>query len=224
MDFALSSEQIMFRDSVAAFARKELADGALARAHSAQFPHDVAQKMAAAGLLGILLYEEDGGAGGTLMDAVLAIEEIAKFCPRSADVIQEGNFGAIRTLAAFATADQKQRYLAPLLRGEEVIAVGMTEPDAGSATTDLKTTATPHGQGFRINGSKVFPNPHADQYLVYVRYGPGVEGIGSVMLRRDAPGFSIGKESKFMSGNEWAPIFFDNVYVPPEDVLLPAGG
>ena len=158
------------------------------------------------------------------MDAVLAIEEIARYCPRSADVIQEGNFGAIRVLAHFANEDQKKRYLAPLLRGEEVIAVGMTEPDAGSATTDLKTTATPDGKGFRINGSKVFPNPHADQYLVYVRYGPGVEGIGSVMLRRSAPGFSIGKVSKFMSNADWAPIFFDNVYVPPEDVLLPAGG
>jgi alkylation response protein AidB-like acyl-CoA dehydrogenase len=224
MDFALTEQQQMFRDSVNAFARKELAEGALERAHSGEFPHDVAKKMADAGLLGILLPEADGGAGGTLMDAVLAIEEIAKYCPRSADVIQEGNFGAIRVLAAFANDDQKQRYLAPLLRGEEVIAVGMTEPDAGSATTDLKTTATPDGKGFRINGSKVFPNPHADQYLVYVRYGPGVDGIGSVMLRRSAPGFSIGKISKFMSGNDWAPIFFDNVYVPPEDVLLPAGG
>ena len=224
MDFALTEQQQMFRDSVATFARKELADGALERAHSGEFPHEIARKMAEAGLLGILLPEADGGAGGTLMDAVLAIEAIAKYCPRSADVIQEGNFGAIRTLAAFANPDQKKRYLAPLLRGEEVIAVGMTEPDAGSATTDLKTTATPDGKGFRINGSKVFPNPHADQYLVYVRYGPGVEGIGSVMLRRSAQGFSIGKVSKFMSGNDWAPIFFDNVYVPPEDVLLPAGG
>ena len=87
MDFALSEEQIMFRDSVAAFARKELADGALSRAHSAEFPHEVARKMAAAGLRGILLPEEDGGAGGTLMDAVLAIEQIAVYCPRSADVV-----------------------------------------------------------------------------------------------------------------------------------------
>ncbi|HYC45199.1 MAG TPA: acyl-CoA dehydrogenase family protein [Burkholderiales bacterium] len=224
MDFSLTPDQQMFRDSVAAFARRELSEGALERAHAAQFPHDIARKMSDAGLMGITLPEADGGGGGTLMDAVIAIEEIARFCPRSADVIQEGNFGAIRVLAHFATEDQKKRYLAPLLRGEEVIAVGMTEPDAGSATTDLKTTATPDGAGFRINGSKVFPNPHADQYLVYVRYGPGVEGIGSVMLRRSAPGFSIGKVSKFMSGNEWAPIFFDNVYVPPEDVLLPAGG
>ena len=224
MDFNLTEDQRAFRDAVAAFARKELAEGALARGQVPQFPHDIARKMSAAGLLGITLPEADGGGGGTLMDAVLAIEQVALVCPRSADVIQEGNFGAIRVLAHFATADQKQRYLQPLLKGDEVIAVAMTEPDAGSATTDLQTTATSDGAGFRINGQKVFPNPHADQYLVYVRYGPGVGGIGSVMLRRSAPGFSIGKPGKFMSGNSWAPIFFDNVYVPPEDVLLPAGG
>src|SRR5690606_28734964 len=114
--------------------------------------------------------------------------------------------------------------LAPLLKGEEVIAVAMTEPEAGSATTDLVTSATPDGAGYRINGRKVFPNPHADQYLVYVRYGPGVGGIGSVMLRRTAEGFSTGKPAKFMSGNDWATLYFDNVYVPPEDVLLGPGG
>lgn len=224
MDFTLTEQQRMFRDSVETFARKELADGALARAHAAEFPREVARRMANAGLLGITIPEADGGAGGTLMDAVLAIETVAAFCPRSADVIQEGNFGAIRVLARFANADQKQRFLAPLLKGEEIIAVAMTEPEAGSATTDLVTSAVPDGKGFRISGSKVFPNPHADQYLVYVRYGPGVGGIGSVMIRRGTKGFTVAKPSKFMSGAEWAPLYFENVYVPPEDVLLPAGG
>jgi alkylation response protein AidB-like acyl-CoA dehydrogenase len=224
MDFSLTAEQRQFADSVAAFARRELAEGAVARAHAAEFPREVARRMSSAGLLGITIAEADGGSGGTLMDAVIAIEQVAKVCPRSADAVAEGNFGAIRVLAHFGTDDQKRRYLAPLLKGEELIVVAMTEPDAGSATTDLKTAATPDGKGFRINGSKVFPNPFADQYLVYVRYGPGVDGIGSVMMRRNAKGFSIGKPSKFMSGANWAPIFFDNVYVPPEDVLLPAGG
>ncbi len=224
MDFSFTEQQRQFRDSVATFARKELAAGALARAHTPEFPRDVARLMAGAGLLGITIPEADGGTGGTLMDAVLAIEQVARFCPRSADAIAEGSFGAIRVLAHFGTDDQKRRYLDPLLKGDEPIVVAMTEPDAGSATTDLKTTATPDGKGFRINGSKVFPNPFADQYLVYVRYGPGVDGIGSVLLRRKAQGFSIGKPAKFMSGANWAPIFFENVYVPPEDVLLPAGG
>ncbi|MBI4205057.1 MAG: acyl-CoA dehydrogenase family protein [Betaproteobacteria bacterium] len=224
MDFALSAEQTAFQDTVRAFARRELEADALARAHSEEYPREVARKMAAAGLLGIALPEADGGQGGTLMDAVLAIEQVALVCPRSADLVQEGNFGAIRVLARFATEDQKKRFLAPILGGEEIIAVAMTEPEAGSATTDLVTAATPDGAGYRVSGTKVFPNPHADQYLVYVRYGPGVAGIGSVMIRRGTPGFTIGKPSKFMSGAHWAPLYFDNVYVPPEDVLLGAGG
>jgi len=224
MEFTLSEEQKAFQDSVRAFARRELEAGALKRAHSEEYPREVAKKMAGAGLLGITIPEADGGQGGTLMDAVLAIEQVALACPRSADLIQEGNFGAIRVLARFATDDQKQRFLAPLLSGDEIIAVAMTEPEAGSATTDLATSATPDGAGFRVSGTKVFPNPHADQYLVYVRYGPGVDGIGSVMIRRGTPGFAIGRTSQFMSGAHWGPLYFDKVYVPPEDVLLGQGG
>jgi alkylation response protein AidB-like acyl-CoA dehydrogenase len=224
MDFRLTPEQVSFQETVRAFAKRELERDALKRAHSEEFPREVAGKMAGAGLLGITIPEADGGQGGTLMDAVLAIEQVALVCPRSADLIQEGNFGAIRVLARFATEDQKKRFLAPVLRGEEIIAVAMTEPEAGSATTDLVTTAKPDGAGFRVTGSKVFPNPYADQYVVYVRYGPGVGGIGSVLIRRGTPGFTMGKPSKFMSGAHWAPLYFDNVYVPPEDVLLGAGG
>lgn len=224
MDFDLTDEQRMFSDMVRNFALRHLKDGALERAHKEEFPKELKQLFFENGLLGITIAEEDGGQGGTLMDAVIAIEQIAAVCPRSADIIQEGNFGAIRTLAQYASPDQKERFLKPILEGREVIAVGMTEPDAGSATTDLKTSATPEGNGFRINGAKVFPNPFADVYLVYVRFGPGVGGIGSVMLRRDTPGFTFGKTSQFMSGAAWAPMFFDNVFVPPEDVLLPAGG
>lgn len=224
MDFQLNEHQRILVKSVEDFARRELADGALARAHTPEFPHELAEKFAAAGLLGMTIPEAEGGHGGSLMDAVLAIETVARFCPRSADVIQEGNFGAVRVLARFSNDDQKKRFLEPVLTGKEIIAVAMTEPDAGSAVTDLKTTATPDGDGFRINGSKVFPNPHATLYLVYVRYAPGVNGIGSVMIPRDTPGFSIGKVSTFMSGANWAPLFFDNVYVPAKDVLLPEGG
>ena len=224
MDFTFTPEQQMFADTVRSFALRHLRDGALGRAQEEKFPRELKKLFHDNGLLGITIAEEDGGQGGTLMDAVIAIEQIALVCPRSADIIQEGNFGAIRTLAQYASPDQKERFLKPILEGREVIAVGMTEPDAGSATTDLKTTATPDGNGFRINGAKVFPNPFADVYLVYVRFGPGVGGIGSVMLRRDTPGFTFGKTSQFMSGAAWAPMFFDNVFVPPEDVLLPEGG
>src|SRR3546814_8646235 len=89
------------------------------------------------------------------MDAVLAIQEIAMVCPRSADVVQAGNFGAIRVLSQYGTPEQRERLLKPLLRGKALIAVAMTEPGAGSAVTELKTIATPDGDGWRISGEKV---------------------------------------------------------------------
>jgi len=226
MDFRLTSEQEQFRDSVRRFAEKQLAQGARERAHTTEYPWDVAKLMAKQGLLGIVMAPEDGGQGGTLLDAVIAIETVASACPRSADVVQAGNFGPIRVLAEYGTPLQKERYLKRLLAGEAVISVGMTEPEAGSAVTDLQTTAAPDGEGYRINGSKVFTThaPHAAVILTYVRYGPGVDGIGSVLIDTKAKGVRFGKRSKFMSGEDWAQIYFENVYVPPEMVLLKEGG
>lgn len=226
MKFELDEEQAMFRDSVATFANRNLAAGALERAHTDDYPWDVARLMAENGLLGITIDEEKGGVGGKLMDAVVAIEQIAAVCPRSADVIQAGNFGAIRTFAQFATPRQQEEYLKPLLAGDGLIAVAMTEPDAGSAVTELTTTAVPDGDGFRITGQKIFTTHglHATVFLVYVRYGPGTGNIGSVLVERGQEGFTFGKPVRFLSGEEWNPLFFDNVYVPKEKVLLGPGG
>lgn len=226
MRFELTEEQTMFRDSVAAFAQRNLAAGALDRAHSDDYPWDVAAMMAEQGLIGITIAEDKGGLGGSLMDAVLAIETVASVCPRSADVVQAGNFGAIRTFAQFATPEQKERYLAPLLQGEGLISVAMTEPNAGSAVTELTTTAVPDGDGFLVTGQKIFTThgTHATVFLVYVRYGPGTGNIGSVLIERGQEGFGFGKPVRFLSGEEWNPLFFDNVYVPREMVLLGPGG
>ncbi|KPK09451.1 MAG: acyl-CoA dehydrogenase [Betaproteobacteria bacterium SG8_39] len=226
MDFRLTEEQRLFADSVRGFAQKHLAAGAVARAHDPAHPFDVARLMAKQGLLGITMPEADGGQGGSLTDAVIAIEAVAAVCPRSADVIQAGNFGPVRVLAEFASAEQKAKYLAPILAGETVVCLGMSEPEAGSAVTDLKTTATPDGDGFRVSGSKVFSThgPYASVILAYVRYGPGVGGIGSMLIEPGWDGVSFGKHSSFMSGEEWVQIYFENVYVPPENVLLGPGG
>ena len=226
MDFNLTEEQAMFRDSVAAFADRHLRDGALQRAHSDDYPWDVARQMAEAGLIGITTSADDGGAGGTLMDAVIAIQEVAMVCPRSADVVQAGNFGAIRVLAQYGSDEQKARILKPLLDGKALIAVAMTEPGAGSAVTELKTMATPDGDGWRISGEKIFTTHglHATVFLVYVRFGPGLDGIGSVLVERGAEGFSFGQPSRFLSGEDWNTLYFDNVHVGPENVVLGPGG
>ena len=226
MDFRFSPEQEQFRDAVRRFAEKHLKAGALARAHAAEYPWDVARLMAGQGLLGITAAPADGGQGGTLMDALIAIEAVACVCPRSADVVQAGNFGAIRVLAEYGTPPQKDRYLKRLLSGEAVISVGMSEPEAGSAVTDLATTAKPDGDGYVVNGSKVFTthSAYAEVYLAYVRFGPGVGGIGSVLIDTRAPGVRFGQRSKFMSGEDWAQVYFEDVRVPADMVVLKEGG
>lgn len=226
MNFSLTPEQTDLQTSVRRFAEKHLRSGALARAHARDYPWDVARMMAEQGLLGITIAQEDGGIGGSLMDAVIAIETIASVCPRSADVIQAGNFGAIRVLAEYGSDLQKEKYLRPLLAGTRLIAVGMTEPEAGSAVTELKTTATRDGEGWRINGSKIFTThgPHADFILAYVRFGRGTQGIGSVLVETNTQGVKLGNRSSFMSDEEWAEIHFDNVYVPDAQLVLGEGG
>ena len=160
------------------------------------------------------------------MDAVIAIETVASICPRSADVVQSGNFGAIRTFGEYATKDQQKRFLEPLLKGEKIITVSMSEPEAGSAVTDLSTSATPDGDGFRINGTKVFGShsPEADLFLVYVRFAPSLSGIGSVIVERGMEGLTQGHPVRYLGGEEWAQLYFEDVYIGSENVILGEGG
>lgn len=226
MDQFLTEDQRFFRDAVQKFAQEQLAAGSAERARQSHFDKATIQQLVDMGLIGITLPEADGGHGGTLMDAVIAIQEVALACPRSADIVQAGNFGAIRTFAEYATAYQKERFLPALLSGEAFISVGMSEPEAGSAVTELKTSVTPDGDGYRLNGTKIFGthSADADLFLIYCRFGPGVGGIGSILLERGTEGFEIGERSAFMNGEDWAQLYFDNAYIPPENVLLGAGG
>ncbi|MFF7476936.1 acyl-CoA dehydrogenase family protein [Streptomyces sp. NPDC008092] len=222
----LTEAQRDFAASVQAFARKHLADGALRRAHDPAFPWDVAKLLADQGLLGIALPEADGGQGGSLMDAVIAIQEIGAVCPKSADIVQAGNFGPLRTFAEYATAEQKARWLPGLLAGRKLIALGMSEPQAGSAVTELRTTARQDGDFCVLDGTKIWSthSVDADLFLVYVRFGPGVGGIGSVLVERGTSGLSHGEPSEYLSGERWAQLYFDGCRIPKDNVLLGPGG
>ena len=226
MDFELTEDQNIFSDSVRKFAANTLAADSVARANSDSYPWDVAQKFGEMGLLGITIPEEKGGVGGTLTDAILAIQAVAEFCPRSADVIQAGNFGAIRTFAEYASPAQLKKYLPDLLAGKGVMSVGMSEPDAGSSVTDLKTSATPDGDDFLINGSKVFGtnSVEANLFLIYLRFGPGTDNIGSAIIEKGTPGFDIGPSYRYMNGEAWSPLYFDNCRIPKASILLGPGG
>src|SRR3954464_189197 len=117
MNFDFTEEQKLFAEAVRKFAQAQLEKDALKRAHEPRFPFDVAKLMSQQGLMGITIPEADGGQGGSLMDAVIAIEQTAAVCPRSADVVQFGNFGPIRTFAEYGTDYQKKKWLSECLAG-----------------------------------------------------------------------------------------------------------
>src|SRR5690606_33833554 len=187
---------------------------------------EIAQLLAEQGLFGIAFPEKDGGQGGTLMQAVLAIQEVALVCPKSADIVQAGNSGPIRTFVEYATEEQKARFLPDLLAGKKLISLGMTEPDAGSALTELRTSAVADGDDYIINGTKIFSthSPEADLFLIYLRFGPGLDNIGSVLIEKGTPGFTVGKPSSFMNGEQWSQLYFENARIPGKNVLLGPGG
>jgi alkylation response protein AidB-like acyl-CoA dehydrogenase len=213
-------------DSVNAFAQRHLAADALERAHDPRYSWETARLLGEQGLLGLTISEADGGQGAGLATAVAVIQAVAQHCPKSADILQAGNFGAIRTFAEFGTAEQKAAYLPGLLSGRGLIALGMSESEAGSAATELTTTATEDGDDVVIDGTKIWSTHSVDAtlFLIYVRFGPGTHNIGSVLVERGDPGFTHGNPSTYMSGETWAPLHFDGCRVPRSRILLGPGG
>ena len=172
MSLDLTDEQVAFAESVRASAHDRLGQSALRRADEPGYAWDAARLLADQHLLGLTI-AEDGGQGASLMEAVIAIQEVARVCPKSGDVIQASNFGAIRTFAEYASPELKERYLPDLLAGRSLLALAMSEPEAGSAVTDLKTSAVADGDAYLLNGSKVFSthSPDASAFLVYTWTG-----------------------------------------------------
>ncbi len=227
MDFRFTEEQELFRRSVRDLARRHFA----ARAFTwddgdGEYPWENARVLAEHELLGMRIPVEEGGSGASLMDCVIAITEITKVCPHTGDVFQAGNFGAIQQIAFLGSPFLKREVLPRLLRGETIITAGMTEPNAGSAVTDLRTTARFDGDDVVINGAKVF-NSHGDSagyFCVWCRFGQGVESSGAVVVPATAPGFTRGRTERYMSGEHHTSLFFDECRVPRDYVLLSEHG
>lgn len=226
MSSVMSEERKELVGMVRSFAEKELAPGALERAHEAGYSWEIAEQFGELGLLGLTIPEEFGGQGAELGDAVAVIQEVAMHCPKSADILQAGNFGAIRTFAQFATDEQRGKYLPDLLAGKALMALGMSEPGAGSAATELVTSAVEDGDDYIINGTKIWSTHSVDAtiYLIYVRFGEGTSNIGSILVERNTPGFTVGNAADYMSGEQWAELHFDNCRIPKKNVLLGPGG
>lgn len=231
MDFSLSDEQQALQDSVRQFAQKELPDIAREIEESDEPPSlEVRKRFAELGYLGVNLDSEYGGAGGSHLDAVIVLEEIAKISIGVAFPIFESCFGPCLAIAHFGNDHLKNWLLPKICSGDLVLAVSMSEPGAGSALTDLTTKAVLEGGKVVLNGTKRWCSGagHSEAYVVYCRMSdePGAKGIGAVVVEKGADGFSFGKRDHHMGfrGIYSADMYFDKVEVPTENILVPAGG
>ena len=194
------------------------------------FPHDERKYLGSLGLLGICLPERFGGSGAPLLHALVVIEELAKECRPAAFQVFEANTGPARVLALLGTEEQQSRFLPGVIAGETAMALAISEPDAGSAATDMTTRAKSTGGDFTVNGAKrwISNGSEADCYLVYARLGdePGARGIGAIIIEADRPGVSFGARERLMGfrGIPSADVIFDDVLVPGDNLLVPAGG
>jgi len=226
MDFELSDEQRDLVAAVGALARREFAPRAYSWEKEGRFPREYLPLLAKQGLAGITIPETDGGIGGTLVDAVLVIETIARIDPTAGDCIQAMNFGAIQQLAQHGSPDLKTRYLGPCLRGEAMVTISMTEPEAGSAVTDLRTTARRESDEVVLNGRKIFTSnaEHADAFVVWARFGGNSRDAGAVVVPRDTPGFTIDTSHHFMSGEPYGMLYLEDARVPAKNILIESDG
>jgi butyryl-CoA dehydrogenase len=192
-------------------------------------PIEERARLADLGLLGICLPTEQGGGGLDLYSALIAIEEMAKRNQVAAFQIFEANTGPARVIDLLGTPEQKERFLPPIAAGETTLALSISEADAGSAATELKTTARLDGDTYVIDGTKRWCSGggHAEQYLVYVRLDgvPGAKGVGSIIVDGDAEGVSYGPQEQLLGlhGVPSADINFDSVRVPKENLVTGVG-
>ena len=231
MDFQLSTEQQLLQTTVREFADRECRELAAQWDRDGHIADDtVIRKMVDLGLVGMCLPPQYGGGGQDLLSAVIAIEQLARVSPLCAAAVFESNVGPVRVIELFGTDAQKERFLPRVCQGRMQISVGMTEAEAGSALTDLRTEARKVDGGWRLNGRKVFctGGGHSEAYMVYCRFDGvgGAKGIGALLVEKGTPGFSFGKQERFMGmrGFPSCDLVFEDCVVPEENLIVPAGG
>jgi alkylation response protein AidB-like acyl-CoA dehydrogenase len=230
MDFNLTDEQRMLVETLRLMGDRENFKALAARVDATgEFPFHLVKKYADMGLLGMSLSPEYGGGGQPAINAILAIEELAKFSPMIASPVFESNVGPVRVIDLHGTEAQKGAILPGVCRGDLSVSVGMTEPDSGSDLTALATRAVEDGDDYVLNGRKIFISGagHASHYMVYVRFGnaPGYKGIGGILVEKGTSGFSFGKQEEFMGlrGMPSCDLIFEDARVPKENVVIEAG-
>ncbi len=231
MDFELTAQQKALQDAAREFATKEMREVARELEQTNEpLSKDWKARYAEMGFLGINTPEAYGGLGLGNLDALVVLEEFAKIHPAVAFPIFEACVGPIKAIERFGTDSLKSSLIPEVTSGRAVVAVAMSEPDAGSALTDLKTTAKHQDGQIILNGTKRWctGGGSADGYVVYCRLSDamGAKGVGAVYVPDGAAGLTFGAREELMGfrGTTTADIFLDNVQVPVDHLIVPAGG
>lgn len=229
MDFDLPPQHATFRAAV-----RELAQGVVQplaeevdREH--RFPEKAIRAAAEAGLMGVLIPREYGGAGLDALAFAVCIEELAQACASTSVIVDVHTSVGSEPILLFGNDEQKRKWLPRLATGELLGAFALTEPAAGSDAASLKTTARRNGDGYVLNGTKVFITNigRAGVYIVFARTGPGARaaGVSAFIVPADTEGLRVGQVFKKMGlhGSPTGELVLEDVMVPAANRLAGEG-
>lgn len=222
MDFGLSEDDARMVELIDRVAMEKFRPTAFEDRDNFQRPLENMRLLGELGILGVCMPEAVGGRGRPTLSGILAIERIARACPRTGYAVLMTIAGPGVFIAEWGSEAQKATYLPPLLRGESAWTISLSEPGAGTALTDLTTQATIDGEVCRVSGRKTFCSAASlnDHILLFCRFGPATAGIGAVILDRSTPGMTIGKAQHFMGGTPWHELLLEDAEIPLANVLF----
>jgi butyryl-CoA dehydrogenase len=221
----LSDEQKMIQAVAREFADKEVRPIAELIDREARFPHETVRRMGELGLLGIAVPEAYGGSGSDTIAYVVALEEVARACASHAAIMSVNNSLYCDPVGKYGTEPQKERFLTPFASGQTLGCFSLTEPEAGSDATNQHTLAARHGDGYVLNGRKIFVTNgrEATVALVFAQTdrAKGHHGISAFLVEQGTPGFIVVKtEDKLgIRASDTAEFLFENCRVPTANRL-----
>ena len=196
----MTPDEEMIRDTARRFAQAELAPGAAERDRTSRFPAAELRALGELGMLAVTVPADWGGAGASYLALTLAVEALAEADASVAVVMSTHNSLACMPISQHGTKAQKEQFLRPLVTGEQLGAVAITEPQAGSNAADVRTRAERRGSGYVLNGAKQFitAGAHADVVILLASTDPalGPNGLTCFIVPTDTPGFGVGRREE----------------------------
>lgn len=220
MNFEFTEEQLMIKQAAHDFAETELKPGVIERDEHQKFPAEQIKKLGELGFLGMMVSPQYGGSGMDAVSYVLVMEELSKIDASASVVVSVNNSLVCYGLEKYGNEEQKQKYLVPLAKGEQIGAFCLSEPEAGSDATSQHTTAVDMGDYYLLNGTKnwITNGSNASTYLVIAQtdVAKGHKGINALIVEKGMEGFTIGpKENKLgIRGSDTHSLMFTDVKVP----------